>query len=83
MVDFVDSVGGPTVVDTQYVEPTLMVTDDAGAPFDAGLVVVERERALFSFLQCELSIPPSSEPEPIAVMKRALIATTCDRFRLR
>src|SRR5205823_4946275 len=36
MVDFVDSVNGPTLVDTRYVDPAL--TD----PLNAGLVVIGR-----------------------------------------
>ena len=83
MVDFVDSVGGPTVVDSRYVDPSLVASAQDGASFDAGLVVIARESTLFSFLQCELSLPPPPEPEPIAAMKRALIATTCDRLRPR
>jgi hypothetical protein len=83
MVDFVDSVGGPTVVDSRYVDPSLVASVQDGASFDAGLVVIARESTLFSFLECELSLPPPPEPEPIADMKRALIATTCDRVRPR
>lgn len=83
MIDFVDSVGGPAIVETRHVKPTVPATVDAGARFDAGLVVVAREPDLFAFLQCELSLPPSSEPEPILAMKREMIATTCDRLRPR
>jgi len=50
MADFVDRVGGPTVVDNRYVDPSVVASAQDGANFDAGVVVIARESTLFSFL---------------------------------
>jgi hypothetical protein len=75
MVDFVDSVNGPTVVDTRYVDPA--VTDT----FNASLVVVGREPDLYPYLQCNLSLP--GRPGPIGQMEQSLISMVCDQLRPR
>ena len=75
MVDFVDSVGGPTIVDTRYVDPIL------SASRDDGLVVIAREPDLYQFLRCDLSLPPSTGPA--AQMQQALVTAVCGQLRPR
>ena len=75
MIDFVDSAGGPTIVGTKYVDPALSV------PRDDGLVIIAREPDLYPFLQCDLSLPPSSGP--VAQMQQALITAVCGQMRPR
>jgi hypothetical protein len=74
MVDFVDSVGGPTVVDMRRVAPELP------ADVDSGLIVIGREPDLYPFLRCDAPWP--GMPGPIALAQQ-MIASICSRLRPR
>jgi len=57
LVDFVDSVNGPTIVDARWVEPgppAPPVAPDAASDPIAG--VIRRSPELFAYLQCDLKV---------------------------
>jgi hypothetical protein len=70
LVDFVDSAGGPTIVDRRWIDPA---PPQQGVSGDAIAAVVKRSPELFDYLRCDLTL---SDP----VMK-AMMPIICGQMR--
>jgi hypothetical protein len=75
LMDFVDSPAGPSIVATRYVSPELTESRNAA------IEIIRRESDLYPFLQCDLPLPPSADPEPVASLKQSMITMVCEQMR--